>query len=286
MKKYIKYLITLLLFFGILFVNIEGVNATCLPGDPGYPYCNSTGGGSTNNSTKNACDKCIADNPANSASACYSVCHKTEDGNSSDYCKQHACTGSAADFNNPCCAHNSAGTNPDDNADGNLTDDAHDVSEAQKFCYDNFKVGTEEWNRCIVKASSNPDSNSDDEKIDKIKEWAQKNGYDNIDSVGDPCQIIDDNLKKLLNYVFWFICVSAIILLVIMTAVSFVKAILGADDEKLKDAFKHLVTRIIVVIILLLLPAILTFIVTLINNNAGGEVSIGKDGNVFCDITK
>ena len=50
------------------------------------------------------------------------------------------------------------------------------------------------------------------------------------------------------------------------------------------DAFKHLFTRIIVVIILLLLPAILSFIITLINNNSTGEVTVGQDGNLYCDI--
>ena len=30
---------------------------------------------------------------------------------------------------------------------------------------------------------------------------------------------------------------------------------------------------------------ILTFIITLINDSAEGEISVGADGNIFCDIT-
>ena len=70
-----------------------------------------------------------------------------------------------------------------------------------------------------------------------------------------------------------------------MTSISFIKAITGSDEEKFRDAIKHLYTRIIVVIILLLLPMVLTFIIDLINNTVGeGEVSIGSNGEIFCDI--
>lgn len=122
--------------------------------------------------------------------------------------------------------------------------------------------------------------------IDSILDWAANNGYDNIDSLGDPCSIISDKMKEILNMVFWLISIGGIILVVVMTAVGFIKAIVGSDDEKLKTAFSHLITRIIVVIILLLLPMILNFIINIINSNSSGEVSIGSDGNVFCDIAK
>lgn len=120
--------------------------------------------------------------------------------------------------------------------------------------------------------------------VEKIKEWAVHYGYD-VDSLGDDCSIINPNLKEILNMAFWFICIAGIVLVVVMTSLGFVKAIVGSDDEKFRDAFKHLVTRIIVIIILLLLPTILSFIIDIINNNITGTVSIGEDGNVFCDIT-
>ena len=119
-----------------------------------------------------------------------------------------------------------------------------------------------------------------------ITEWAQNNGYDNIDSLGDPCSIINGNLKDILNFVFWLISIGGIILIVVMTALDFIKAIVGSDDAKLKDAFSHLITRIIVVIILLLLPMLLNFIITLVNNSSTGQVQVGPDGDIFCDVTK
>lgn len=112
---------------------------------------------------------------------------------------------------------------------------------------------------------------------------ANQQWYD-IESIGEPCGIISDRLRELLNTIFWVISIAGIILVVILTALSFIKAIVGSDDEKFRDAFKHLFTRIIVVIILLLLPAILSFIITLINNNSTGEVTVGQDGNLYCDI--
>lgn len=119
-----------------------------------------------------------------------------------------------------------------------------------------------------------------------IMDWANiENEYD-LGDVGDPCSIINTNLKNLLSNVFWFISIAGIILVVVMTAISFIKAIVGSDDEKFKTAFSHLITRLIVVFILLLLPMFLTFIINIINDNMGGTVKVGADGDVFCDITK
>ena len=119
-----------------------------------------------------------------------------------------------------------------------------------------------------------------------IVNWAQNHGYGNeVTSLGDPCTVINPELQDILSGAFWLISIEGIVLLVVMTAIGFIKAIVGSDDEKLKEAFKHLVTRIIVVIILLLLPMLLTFIITLINDSAEGEISVGADGNIFCDVS-
>ena len=130
---------------------------------------------------------------------------------------------------------------------------------------------------------NNDDENKTTVSTQSIVDWAASQGYD-VNSVGDPCSIISVPLEELLNTIFWAISIIGIILVVVMTALSFIKAIVGSDDEKFRDAFRHLLTRIIVVIILLLLPAILSFIITLINDSSTGEVTVGKDGNVFCDI--
>lgn len=122
--------------------------------------------------------------------------------------------------------------------------------------------------------------------VNTIKKWAENNGYgSDINALGDPCSVINGELKTILSSAFWLISIVGIILLVVMTALGFIKAIVASDDSKLKDAFSHLVTRIIVVIILLILPVLLDFIITVINNSAQGVVSIGEDNNIFCDIT-
>ena len=121
--------------------------------------------------------------------------------------------------------------------------------------------------------------------VGSILEWANS-AEENNASVGDPCYVIGDDLKNLLSSAFWIISVVGIILVVVMTTLSFIKAMVGSDDEKFRDAIKHLYTRIIVVIILLMLPMLLNFIINLINNSMGeGTYTIGSDGDVFCEIT-
>lgn len=124
--------------------------------------------------------------------------------------------------------------------------------------------------------------------VEGIIDWGtnvETNGGEySLDEVGDACGFIDPALRDLLNTLFWIISVAGIVLLIIMTAISFVKAITGSDDEKLRDAFKHLIIRAVVVVVLLLLPVILTAIIDIINRNAGGEVIIGADGNPTCSI--
>ena len=121
--------------------------------------------------------------------------------------------------------------------------------------------------------------------ISKIQDWANLSDW-TIDDLGDPCNIIKGELVDFLKTAFWIISIAGIILVVVMTAISFIKAIVGSDDEKFRDAIKHLYTRIIVIIILLLLPVLLSFIIDLINNMAGeGVVKIGADENIFCDVS-
>lgn len=161
------------------------------------------------------------------------------------------------------------------------------IAYLDSFCLisdgSNFrKVSNSEIQQTIEDAQDNRDGAN----LEKIKWWAEDNGYDNVDSLGDDCSIISNSLKDILSSAFWIICIAGIILVVVMTAIGFIKAITGSDDEKFRDAIKNLFTRIIVIIILLLLPALLTFIINIINSNITGTVSIGEDGNVFCDISK
>lgn len=133
-----------------------------------------------------------------------------------------------------------------------------------------------------------PESSGDgtcDETCQKIINWAKAEGYNTTSKVGDPCNAISGTVTKILQSIFMLISVVGIILLVAMTSISFVKAIVASDDNKIKDAAKSLKTRIIVIIILLVLPVLLSFIINIVNSNSNGKIKIGSDGKVFCDVT-
>lgn len=110
-------------------------------------------------------------------------------------------------------------------------------------------------------------------------------GYYNIDDVGKGCSTVAP-IATYLSQIFWLICVVAIVFLVVMTAIDFIKAIVGSEEDKLLKAFKNFKTRIIVVIILILLPTIVSFAINIYNQNAdnsNGVVEIGEDGKPFCN---
>lgn len=127
----------------------------------------------------------------------------------------------------------------------------------------------------------------DEDCITKIMNWAKttKQKSTNI-NLGDSCDVINKTLAGYINTALLIISVVAIILLVGLTAVSIIKAITGSDDEKFRDIFKHLITRIIVVVILLILPSLVSFIIGIVNSNFDGKVQIGSNGDVYCGVTK
>ena len=276
------------IFVVSLFVNICDANAICNQTSPDWPNCLNNSSGSSGSSSGSSSDSCI--NNCNNSAAC----RTSPNGQACAQCKancQAQANDDKEDWEDPTEDFDSDATSNADDATGSTSDDAadntenaQDISEAQRYCYDNYEINSEEFNKCILDATANPDKNNDsDVDTSKIVDWASNQGYE-VNSIGDPCNIISPKLQSLLNTIFWAISIIGIILVVVMTALGFIKAIVGSDDEKFRDAFRHLLTRIIVVIILLLLPAILSFIITLINDSSTGEVTVGKDGNVFCDI--
>lgn len=288
-----KYFISILLIVGILFVNISGVNAICsatTPWDcPGGVYNGSSGSSGSSGTSGSCYDNCVKQK-------CPAATTSTTDNGCRSGCRAECQTQANEDKENwedPTEDFDSDATSNADDATGATNDEAadnteqaQDISAAQKYCYNAYEENSEEFIKCIEQATANPDAFTDSSvDIGAIVGWSGKDEY-TLDNVGDACSIVSDNMKDILSNIFWFISVLGIILVVVMTAISFVKAIVGSDDEKLKNAFSHLLTRIIVVIILLLLPMILTFVINIINNNFTGTVKIGDDGDVFCDITK
>lgn len=315
-----KYFISILLIVGILFVNISGVNAAPVQGggsgsDPdaiktqdGYAKCVYSGYGKIY-STIQVVIRVYKDTDGVVRSYAEMLCAKKGE-ESLSHCDianyddifHHADTqlyGKFHDNNGWKCANDVYAYTGNaskiylniGNKDGathlELVDNESEiVNDGNSFNSDNDYDA-------VIDVEDKYDSNNSgssgvlsDQELNKIFDWAGLDDEYSLDNVGDACSIVSDNLKDFLSSIFWFISIAGIILVVIMTAISFIKAIVGSDDEKLKNAFSHLLTRIIVVIILLLLPAILTFIINIVNNNFTGTVKIGDGGDVFCDITK
>ena len=127
---------------------------------------------------------------------------------------------------------------------------------------------------------------------DEIKRWGENNSNANeLGEVGDSCSLVSSNtwLTTILKFILWGISIAAILVLIIMTIIDFVKAITASDDGGLKKAFQHLIKRAIATIILLLLPALLGWIIDIINDNAPevgeiGVVQIADDGSKYCGV--
>ncbi len=284
-----KCFISILLIVGILFVNISGVNAVCNQTSPDWPDClgNSSGSSGSSSSGGSSCidncnksDACKTNPNGQTCAQCKAKCQQQANEDKEDW------EDPTEDFDSDATSNADDATGATDDEAADRTEQAQDISKAQGYCYNAYEINSEEFKKCIEKATANPDAFSDT-GVDPnaIASWAAGNEY-SIDDVGNDCSLIDDDMSNILSSVFWFISVVAIILVVVMTAIGFIKAIVGSDDEKLKTAFSHLITRLIVVFILLLLPMFLTFIINIINDNIGGTVKIGADGDIFCDITK
>ena len=97
----------------------------------------------------------------------------------------------------------------------------------------------------------------------------------------------EGSLGQMLKNIFFGISIVGILLLIILTAIDFIKAIASSDEEDtLIKAFKRSKNRIIAIIILLLLPVLVSVIINLINNNvyvADGEIKVGDIKE--CNIT-
>ena len=149
------------------------------------------------------------------------------------------------------------------------------------------------WNSTTyIGAGIAPSGTDDDTKgnsvYQNILNWAQnktegKYQY-TTDDIGSPCNSVSE-IGEFLSNLLWIINIIAIIILIIMTAADFIKAIVGSEDDTLKKAFKHFVIRAIIIVILFLLPLILGAIIRMMNNEAG-TIEIGENGQIFCNVAK
>jgi len=105
------------------------------------------------------------------------------------------------------------------------------------------------------------------------------------------CDVISAELLDLLQKLLFIIQIAGIVLLIILSAVEFIKAITGSDEDSLIKAVKNTVKRIIVVVILLLLPTLIIAILNFANSqqyqkDGNGNYIFGEDGNPLCNLEK
>lgn len=121
--------------------------------------------------------------------------------------------------------------------------------------------------------------------IEAIFNWGKKDSDTHYDGVsGNPCALINGEVRDLLHQVFLGISIGGIIILIVMTAISLIKVITASEDNALSNFIKGLWKRIICLIILLLLPTIITFLIQVVNG-VGVAWNINS-GNPLCDITE
>lgn len=122
-----------------------------------------------------------------------------------------------------------------------------------------------------------------------INRWGQYGDGENSSQYVDQCDIIDSEIWNDIKIIFQIIVVGGILLLIIMSAIEFIKAITSSEEDKIKKSFKNTIIRVIACIILLLLPMIVTFLITIINENNvkkddNGQPLIGETGKPLCNI--
>jgi hypothetical protein len=94
------------------------------------------------------------------------------------------------------------------------------------------------------------------------------------------------DIVQFIQKVYKLMAAGAIIMLIFLVSIDFVKAIAASDDDGLKKAFEKSKKRLIGLIILFLLPALLDMIINFINNNThydGQEWVIGSVSD--CQVT-
>lgn len=127
--------------------------------------------------------------------------------------------------------------------------------------------------------------------IQQIVNWGnykEKNRFEYKEE--DICKIIKGPVEDIINKVFLIITIIGILLLIVMIAIDFIKVVTGTEEE-LKLTIKHSAIRIICIIILLMLPMLVSWTIDTVNeigikNSDGKEMTIGKDGESLCKITK
>ncbi len=151
-------------------------------------------------------------------------------------------------------------------------------------------ISEDEWMDIIGDIVDVTDDGSD---ISSIIEWGGSTAS-SLYSVSDydTCDLIDGDIKDLIEMVLTWISIAGIVILLIMSIMEFVKALTAGDsDGRLKTAFKNTLIRIACVAILLLLPMLISALIDAVNDNNyqeddDGSYIIGSEGEPLCKINK
>lgn len=103
-----------------------------------------------------------------------------------------------------------------------------------------------------------------DVDVNKIKKWGKQKTKTESKQEGS-CDVINSDLRDFLKDFLGIISIVGIILLLLMTAMEFVKVITSSEEDSLRTAFKHTIIRIFCAILLLLLPTIVGAVINVIN---------------------
>lgn len=121
--------------------------------------------------------------------------------------------------------------------------------------------------------------------VSDINEWGgideKTSKYEEVDPT-DACNIINSDIKDLINQIFTIISIVGIIAVIGLTIFNLIGVVTGSEDDGLPKFFKKLKVRIISLVVLLLLPTIVSFVVQAVNG-AGNLWGIKSD-NPVCNI--
>lgn len=133
--------------------------------------------------------------------------------------------------------------------------------------------------------STNNERTGNSELIGSIRRYFEHNNNGKIEfSKGDiTCtELLGSDLISMIGSASLFICVLAIVLIVLLSTTDFIKAIASSDEDILKKSTSRLKVRLISVVILLLLPILVNFTLGFINDNLYLYI-VDEHGNVVED---
>lgn len=185
--------------------------------------------------------------------------------------------------------YNEASTGPFDNSGGPLYLNAHDVDPGNDIQNkdDQFSNNNNSAKDVLNNAVKRW---TDQGTVEDIGRWGQYGDGSTDELNAETCAIIGKDIKDMISNALWVIDVAGILLLIIMSAIEFIKAITSSEEDKIKKSFKNTVIRAVACIVLLLLPMIVTWMIEIINENNvqigdNGLPIIGDNGDPLCKKT-